>query len=218
MSDQSKLPAIFDLKKNSPIIGPILAWNIDDDWHSRDGEELKKDDVYGVIRTFECMQCRGDGELIDTIMPTPGDELPDVDKLNEQIPEKEWPKGLDGQPRKPWVKQRVVHLVRPADAAVFTYINSTVGARIATDRLREKVDAMQMLRGRFVMPLVKLSSREMKTQYGKKRRPEVAAVDWRIVGGEGEPVPVLPAPPSKPIGTAPKDTPAGEFINDALPY
>jgi hypothetical protein len=209
MSDN--LPAIFDSRpKKTPIRGAVIGFDADKKWFNRDGDEWKPGDTYLPVDTFDCVQCWGKGELLDTIMPTPGEDLPDIAELNKQIPKEEWPEGFDGQPREPWVHNRVVHLLRVRDASIHTYINSTIGARIAVDRLREKIDAMQMLRGRRVIPLVKLTDREMKTRFGKKRRPEFEITDWRVIGGEdGGP---------KQIGVALKDTPAGEFLNDAIPF
>jgi hypothetical protein len=135
--------------------------------------------VYIVLDTFNCVQCWGDGELLDTIMPS-DEPLPNIDELNAQVPKNEWPKGFDDQPRAPWVLNRVVHLLRVRDASIHTHINDTVGTMIAVERLREKISAMQMLRGRRVVPLVKLADREMKTRFGKKRRARVR--DLRLEG------------------------------------
>ena len=76
-------------------------------------------------------------------------------------------------------------LLNPLDAAFFTFINGTVGAAIAVDRLKNKVVWMRQLRGSNVVPLVKLDSKPMKTRFGQKMRPEFTILEWRQLGGGG---------------------------------
>ena len=92
---------------------------------------------------------------------------------------------LNGKPRPPWVRQHIVYLLNPVDAAFFTFINGTVGAAIAVDRLKNKVVWMRQLRGSNVVPLVKLDTKPMKTRFGQKMRPEFTILEWRQLGGGG---------------------------------
>ena len=87
----------------------------------------------------------------------------------------------------------------------FTYLNSTFGARIAVEQLKEKVITMRALRGAKVVPVVRLTHRPMKTFVGMKHRPEFEIVDWRQLGGDGggnalggPQAPQLTGPESKP--------------------
>jgi hypothetical protein len=66
----------------------------------------------------------------------------------------------------------------PKTAETYTFINSTTGARIAIERLADKIKWMRALRGQNVMPMIRLESRPMPTQYGKKMRPEFTPFDW----------------------------------------
>jgi hypothetical protein len=120
---------------------------------------------------------------VETIVKLPGVPLPDVDELNAKIPENEWEEGLDGSPRPPWVKQHVVYLLNPHDASLFTFINSTTGAMIAVERLKDKVRWMRALRGEKVMPFIKLDAKPMPTKFGMKQRPEFTILEWRDLGG-----------------------------------
>jgi hypothetical protein len=105
------------------------------------------------------------------------------------------------------------------DASAFTYINGTTGARIAYDRLKSKIESMQLLRGRRVVPLVQLGEAKMRTSFGVKQRPHFEVVEWRVIEEGGESPALIEAPKSPKLpGTALKDTPAGEFLNDALPF
>jgi hypothetical protein len=71
-----------------------------------------------------------DQQPVETITERPDQPLPDVDKLNAKIPKKQWELGLDGQPRPPWQLEFVVYLMNPETADLWTFINSTTGARI----------------------------------------------------------------------------------------
>jgi hypothetical protein len=75
-----------------------------------------------------------------------------------------------------------------------TYLNSTTGAHIAWDLLREKVITMRALRGARVVPVVKLTDRPMKTFVGMKKRPKFEIVGWKQLGGDTGSS--LPAPQS----------------------
>ena len=87
---------------------------------------------------------------------------------------------LDGHER------RAVHL-----------LNSTVGARIAVENLKDQVKWMRAMRGADVFPVVELSSAPMKTKMGTKIRPDFRVVEWRQLG-DGESGPVTGAPPTTP--------------------
>ena len=155
-------------------------------------------------------------EPVDTVVDT-GTGLPDVDELNAKIPRTEWEPGLDGQPRPPWQLQYVVYLLDPADASIYTFINSTVGASIAWDRLVGRVSWMRALRGAAVFPVVTLDSRSMKTKVGSKQRPEFSIVNWRDLGGTGTPA-VENTPPRAIEGKPVKTPTAAEALNDDIPF
>jgi hypothetical protein len=170
-------------------------------------------------------QCWKNGELLDELDERDG-VLPDIDELNDQIPREEWEPGLDGNPRPPWAVVYVVYLVDPETAELYTFINSTVGARIAYERLVDKLEMMRRLRGADVTALVRPDSRPMKTKRGTKLRPELTILEWREIGAAKEQPVQLPAPqqPSAPQPTAgegvgkPVAPPtAEEELNDRLP-
>jgi hypothetical protein len=159
-----------------------------------------------VVRTTRALQCWSDGKPIDTIIEQPGEPLPDLDELNAKIPENEWEPGLDGKPRPPWQLNYVVYLANMDTGDVFTFANSTTGARIAWERLTDRIEMMRRLRGDRVAPIVKLESKEMKTSFGKKLRPEFTIVEFRNLEGDGDAHPAqLPPPNDKdPTGAAAK--------------
>src|SRR5262245_53887601 len=151
-----------------------------------------------VVGTTRALQCWSDGKPVDTIIERPSEPLPDLDGLNAQIPQKEWEPGLDGKPRPPWQLNYVAYFANMNTADMYTFANSTTGARIAWERLTDRIAMMQRLRGKHVTPIVKLESKEMKTNFGRKLRPEFTIVEFRDLGGGGDKQPAqLPLPTDK---------------------
>jgi hypothetical protein len=136
-----------------------------------------------VLACNEALQRWQGKKVVEEIVAKP---LPHVDNLNALVPQKKWEPGIDGKLKPPWVHQRIVYLICPGSATFFTYLNSTIGARIAWERLRERVTTMRVLRGARVVPLVKLTHRPMKTSFGMKHRPEFEITGWRTLDG-GDP-------------------------------
>jgi len=170
-------------EKTRVIQGVILKC-IDGRW--TDGDSLTPPTEMLVIGITRALQCWGrDRDLLDVILEQPGKTLPDADELNEQIPASEWPPGLDGKPRRPWSLNWIAYLLDPATASTYTFINSTTGARVAVERLEDRIKWMRTLRGANVAPIVKLDSRPMKTKMGVKQRPEFTVLEWRDLSGDG---------------------------------
>jgi len=113
-----------------------------------------------ALGTTQALQCWKDSKPTDVVMAEKGKPLPDVDELNSQIPESEWEKGLDGKPKAPWVLQHVAYFIDPVSAESYTFINGTFGARLAVEKLQDRVANMQRLRGN-ALPVVKLESKPM---------------------------------------------------------
>jgi hypothetical protein len=193
------------------IRGSILRF-VDGQWADTSGAEPPKQLI--ALGTTKALQRWEVGKPTDIIMSRPGEPLPDVQELNSQVPEDEWEKGLDGKPRAPWVLQHVAYLVDPATAEAYTYLNGTFGARLAVERLAERVANMQRLRGVAALPIVKLESRPMKTKFGTKQRPEFAIVEWRAFAGDGGEVRAIE---HKPVGKPVKAPTTSEELNDAIP-
>jgi hypothetical protein len=160
------------------IRGQILRWSDTGGWADRDG--LRPPQELLVLACHEALR-RWKGKRAESITAKP---LPDSKELNAAIPVTEWELGIDSKPRPPWEHVAIVQLIDPCTAGLFTYLNSTIGAHIAWDVLREKVRTMRALRGERVLALVRLSTRPMKTtNFGMKTRPEFEIVGWRLLGG-----------------------------------
>ena len=221
-TNNSNLPAI---DTDHVIQGEILRC-VDGHWGIRDGTVIPPETVLLAIATNEAMQCWRDQTPVDTIIKRPDEPLPDVDELNAQIPRETWELGLDGQPRPPWQHVYIAYFVNIADASLYTFINSTIGARIAVEKLRDRVKWMRALRGANVAPLVQLDAREMRTKFGTKMRPEFTIIEWREIGGGGggrglqnEPArQIAQSNPAAQVGRPVRPVTASEEMNDQIQY
>ena len=165
------------VKDDKPIKGVILKC-VDGRWSDRDGLAPPPTLlVCGLERILQRFLERGVETITGRDKP-----LPDPDELNAKIPESEWRTGLSGKPEKPWKLNFVVRLLDPQTAEAFTFVNSTMGAQIAYERLSEQIENMTFLRGGNPLPIVKLDSRPMPTDFGSKLRPHFTVVEWRAFG------------------------------------
>jgi hypothetical protein len=159
------------------LIQGVILKCVDGRWTDADG--LTPPAQLLALGTTRALQYWREQKVLDTVIETPGEPLPDATQLNEQIPQNEWEAGLDGKPRAPWQLNWAVYLLNVDTADTYTYLNSTTGARIAVERLADRFKWMRAMRGSNVMPIVKLDSRPMKTSFGTKMRPEFSIVEWR---------------------------------------
>src|SRR5262245_17668275 len=114
------------------IRGEILRC-VDGHWSLKDGTPIATGTRALVLGVNDFLQHWREQQPIETITREPGKALPDLDELNGQIPKEQWEEGLDGQPRPPWVHAYAVYLLNLDDASIWTFVNSTIGARIAFD-------------------------------------------------------------------------------------
>jgi hypothetical protein len=125
-----------------------------------------------------------------------------LDELNASVPRSEWPKGLNGQPEKPWKILCVFYLVDLKTGTMFTYEHDTFGAMLCYDALHEAVTVQRMLRGANVFPVVHLEKRPWKSAtYGPQMRAHLQPIgDWRtpsnIQSLSQAPVPQISGPAS----------------------
>jgi hypothetical protein len=166
-------------KRERPrLIQGLLAKCNDGQWRDGDGLPLPgKVLVFGIDRVLRCWGA--DNDLLDYEVEQSGQPLPDVDELNSKIPEEEWGSDLNNQPRPPWERCWRVLLLDLETASVYSFINGTTGARIAAERLEDRIRWMREIRGTAVVPIIQLDSRPMKTRFGTKMRPEFTVVEWR---------------------------------------
>jgi hypothetical protein len=187
MNDKTKLPtAVPEADGFDPIVpsgqaviaGGLLKF-IDGAW-SESGIKVPAGTKLLALSTNTVLQRWQDGRVVETINQKP---LPDPADLSAQIPEKQWELGPDGNRRPPWQLTYVTYLLNPATCETFTVANSTIGTRVATQTLKDRVAWMRRLRGNHVVPEIELSSKPMKTRFGVKQRPEFKIVGWHLLGG-----------------------------------
>jgi hypothetical protein len=192
MSEHENLPMTtnddgFDETDNNVrIIQGDFIKCVDGAWSNRDGLPAPEEPLL-VLSTLIVAQHWSNQKPIETLVKSKRKPLPNVDELNALIPRDVWEVGLDGEPKPPWQRQRVVYFLHEASAARFTYANGTVGANIAIEELCTRVTDMRFARGENVFPLVKLANKPMRTKYGKKLRPHFEIVGWRGMGSFSAP-------------------------------
>jgi hypothetical protein len=203
---------VTKLKKR--LLQGTKAKCVDGRWSA---DELPLPERLLVVGHTRGLQSWKDGELLDELDERDG-MLPDVDALNEQIPQAEWETGLDGNPKPPWAIVYCVYLIDPETAELYTAINSTYGMRIAYERLVDKLDMMQRLRGVNVTAIVKPDNRPWKTKKaGTKLRPEFTILEWREIGAEKPQPAQLPPPADNDAGAAAETTPSWEDSASSQP-
>ena len=144
--------------------------------------------------------------------------LPSAAMLNSAIPRSEWREGLNGEPEPPWKLNYEIRMIDPVGGKLYTYCNSTFGARLCFERLNEQVFITRTLRGNRALPLVKLDKRPMPTQRGLQSRPHLEPIDYREPPESGS-VPSIPQPQLPPTAsteappTAPAATSRVEFCD-----
>jgi hypothetical protein len=164
---------------------------------------------------------RINNEVVQTICEDHA-ELPDVDKLNAAVPQDQW-HIFQGTPQPPWKTEYVVYLLDTSDASLFTFLNYTVGAKIAWENLHNRIKWMGALRGASVLPVVELTSATMKlkkVEGAKKLRPEFKVYEdrWISLGGGQGGTPLIGKPAPAQIGKPVAPVTAEEELNDEIPY
>jgi hypothetical protein len=163
---------------------------VDGRWSPRGGETFppgKKMLFRGMVR---CVRGWLNSKLLGEYIET-REKLPNVSKLNAEIPEDEWDiSDFDNKPRKPYAHNWAVYLVDETDGATYTFCNSTYGQMLAYDELLAKL-AIDAAKGIHGIPVIELSSKPMKAAKGTttKLRPFFKVLpDYLNFGGDPPPV------------------------------
>jgi hypothetical protein len=171
-----------DQSSDNLIKGERIKFSGSNIWTDANGKPLDLSIKYLVTGARIGLQRwakKDDKRVPEVILEKP---LPDVDELNAAIPIAQWEKGLDNKPKAPWALVYVLYLVNPITGQMFTYVNSTVGTRIAYSKLLDQVCTAQSLRGEDVVPIIRLSTKPMKTEFGERPRPHYEVLELRSAG------------------------------------
>lgn len=222
MNQQANLPIPADGYDDDDNTGSALIKGeiikcIDGNWSVKGGAAFPLGTQMIALSTAMALQLWKDGVRLDEIVKQPGKPFPDVQELNEAIPESEWGLGIDGKPRAPWSLQYVVYLLDPVTGGVFTFLNSTWGAMKAVTLLREKVRMMRLLRGDKAVPVVSLDNKTFPGKFGPKIRPEFTVLEYRLLGAPAAPK-AVPGTGAPMIELQPvEEPPLKEILNDEIP-
>lgn len=187
---------------------------VDGSWADKNDVKYDGTEKFLAIDVKEAVQGWRDNQLFFERVKGPGQPLPDVEELNRGVPESEWEDGLNG-PRPPYSHVYICYLLNLSDGGIFTFLNSTLGARLAITTLRDKVYWMRKIRGNdHLYAVVTLGKCPMKTQKGIKQRPDLPIQEYRdFSSGTPEQVAQAKQEIGKPV--APATT--KEIFDDEIP-
>ncbi|SRR6266496_600778 len=175
------------------IQGGMLRF-VDGQYSDRDKIEVPLGTQLIGMGTALVIQRWEDQELIEKFV----EPLPNLEELNDAVPESEWETGLDGKPRKSYALCYVIYLLNAEIGDIFTMINSTTGQRICFEELESRVMWIRQLRGHGVVPLVELGHKQMKTAFGRKLRPHLKVLKYLQAEGTAIGADTTPAIEHKP--------------------
>jgi type II secretory pathway pseudopilin PulG len=174
--------SIAAVENNARVIrGSILTFS-DWHWHIRgdsahiDGRKLV------AIGTQALWQKWENGKPAEHILREPDKQLPERDELGD-TDATAWETGPGGAPKDPWSNTRLVYLLDPETAELFTFSTSSWGGRSAVSELGDQI--MRMRCGKpDAVPLVELCASPMVTKFGRKSKPHLKVINWRNTGAE----------------------------------
>ena len=176
----TRLPALH-LEPNRVIVGAFVQF-VDSagGWRLHEGKiPLPRGRQYLGLLTRRANQ-RFVDNIPEVMAEVPGGpELPDVDDLNAEIPQSEWPVGLSGKPEPPWRREYVLHFLDILNLSVMTFSNSTIGARRAVTDLEDRWEWAKVLYGSDVLPTFELGETVFPTSFAVRQRPVFDVKTWR---------------------------------------
>ena len=213
-STLTRLPTL-KLEDDRIIVGALLKYvdNRTPAWARHDGVPLRPEAAYLGLAIRRANQ-RFIDQRPEVITEKPGEKLADVDTLNAQIPETEWPIGLTGQPEAPWKREYIVHMIDTIDLSILTFSNHTIGAKRAVLDLEEKMQWAAALYGSDIMPLFTLGEAPFQTAYGLRKRPVFTLIGWRRFTGGALRIVDQSAPALDTV----KPKPVSADLRDNLPF
>ena len=173
------------------LLGLKLKY-LDPIWTDPDEQEMKGPLVVHDIQR-KVQKWLDDTRPVETIVLTPGQSWPDIEKMNAECPKSEWREKF-GKLQGPWQGEHVVLFFDDKTMVRYWWPSpsTTVGSAICVRELVAQTKLMRSYKGEFVYPLVELSHTFMPTSYGGRERPNLVVKNW-VRFGEGGSL-VLPTP------------------------
>jgi hypothetical protein len=176
------------------IQGTLVKFTNEAQWITRDSDELPADLELVAVDVGRVVQKWQDQAPVETVILAPHQKFPDVEKMNEKTPKKEWVEGPDKKLRGPWQAQHILYLLDLKTMDKFTFPTGTQGGRIAVRDLRDKIVWCRKYRGLNTYPIITLADVFFPTHFGGRQRPHFKIVRWIRLGAEGGEVEALPPP------------------------
>jgi hypothetical protein len=185
------------------IQGTLLKFANEGNWQTRDTEVIPPSQEFVVVGVGRVVQKWQSSMPIETIVLSPGQKFPDVERMNEEVPRSEWELGPGGRPRGPWQAQQILYMLDVASMDKYSFPTGTIGGGRAIQELVKKTNWIRNCKGANTYPVITLSNTFMPTRFGGRQRPHFIVKRWEQ------------------IGAAPNVTPAltmKEELNDSIPY
>ena len=172
-----------DCPQSSGIIkGTKIKFSNNAIWLRRDDTELPDIELIPVFILRVVQTWGKDNRPIEekTIILEPHQKFPDIEKMNEKVPRKDWVEDYNGNLVGPIQGSHVVYFIHLATMEQYTFIApiTTIGSVLATSDLRDKIVWMRKVRcppgtPQNVYPTIKLDKTWMKTRHpgGGRWRP-----------------------------------------------
>jgi hypothetical protein len=125
------------------------------------------------------------GKPVEYIVRASGADLPEREELGDTA-EGTWELTPNNEPKDPWANTRLVRLLDPVTAEVFTFTTSSWGGRNAVIDLADQIVRMRQAHPGAV-PVVQLDALPMQTRYGRKSKPLFKIVGWKCPAGNNQP-------------------------------
>lgn len=196
-------------QKTGAFGGARLLKFVTDHYVTREGEVIEPNREMIVLGLKKVVQKFVGQKLVDSLVVADGEQMPDVNAMNEAAPREEWGTDLNGNPVGPYVRVLVLKLLDASSMDRFAFVTSSVGGSIAVGDLSDKTKVMRRLNGPNVAPVVSCNITNFKTRFSMRKRPDFRVLRWIALGGDsggGLPAPepakslAAPAPVSKALG------------------
>jgi hypothetical protein len=165
---------------------------LDPIWTDPDEQEVKGPFVVHDVQR-KVQKWLDDTRPVETIVLTPGQPWPDIEKMNNACPRTEWREKFN-KLQGPWAGEHVVLFFDDKTMVRYWWPSpiTTIGSAICVRELVAQTKLMRSYKGEHIYPLVELSHTFMPTKYDGRERPNLVVKNW-VRFGEGGSL-VLPAP------------------------
>ena len=188
-------------RKAGAFGGARLLKFVDGHFVTREGEEIGPDKELVVLGLNKVVQKFVGRKLLDTIIVPDGENVPNLNEMNDAAPREEWGVDLNNNPVGPYTLVLVLKLINGVTLDRFAFITNSVGGSIAIGDLSDKTRIMRRFRGPNVSPVVSLGVTTFRTNFGPKKRPDFRIVRWTRLSPDVLPGPDRPtAAPTPAIG------------------